>query len=489
MYLGIDLGTGSVKLLLVTRDGTQFRASRGYPVEAQAPGWAETDPGDWVEAVRQAIRELPPLDGLRAVGLSGQMHGIVPVAGAGAQPLAKAILWADQRSAAWLPRLDGQPEAMARRGLNAPAAGMAAATLLWLQDQRPRLLQDAEQVLFPKDYLRAALTGDRATDFSDASGSLLYDFQGRAWDGELVRWLGLDPRLLPEIRQATAPGGTVTDQAARVFGLPAGVPVATGAADGPAGMYGTGLTDPAEVQVSIGTGAQVARPIPADRLPPLERSLNVFEGVEAGHRYRVAAMLNAGIALEWTLRLLRLDWDGVYRALQARGLGQRPDLMFLPYLSGERTPHMDPAARGAWTGLGLHHGAEDLMLAALLGVACSVRLGLETLGTRGVARVRAVGGSLRHPYWRELVSSVLGRDLELSRRTDASALGATRIAATAIGEAGAWEAALAGSGTEGTERVSGACLPWIDDYFEAFQEGYRRLAPQRASNTEQIKVH
>jgi len=367
---------------------------------------------------------------------------------------------------------------MAQRGLNAPVAGMAATTLLWIRAENPDLYGRMEQFLFPKDYIRAVLTGDRATDFSDASGSLLYDFERRGWHGALIDRLGLDARMLPEIRQATDLAGVVTEAAARYFGLPAGVPVATGAADAPAGMYGTGLTDPAAVQISIGTGAQVSRPIPADRLPPLDRALNVFEGIEPGHRYRVAAMLNAGIALEWVLKLLRLDWAGVYPALEARGLRDRPDLLFLPYLSGERTPHMDPDARGAWLGLGLHHGAEDLMLAALLGVACAIRLGLETLGTEGVSSVRAVGGSLRHPYWRELVSSVLGRDLLLSRRTDASALGATRIAAAAVGGAAAWEAAMAraeAGEAERSERVSGTRHPWMDDYFQAFQDGYRRL--------------
>jgi xylulokinase len=478
MFLGIDLGTGSVKVLLLGADGTRVGASRTYPIEAFAPGWAETGPQAWLEAIREAIRELPALDGLQAIGLSGQMHGIVPVAGEDARPLAKAILWADQRGASCLGRLQDLPGPMAHRGLNTPVAGMAATTLLWIQAENPELYRRMEQILFPKDYLRAVLTGDRATDFSDASGSLLYDFERRGWHGALIDRLGLDARMLPEIRQATDLAGVITEAAARYFGLPAGVPVATGAADAPAGMYGTGLTDPGAVQISIGTGAQVARPIPADRLPPLDRALNVFEGIEPGHRYRVAAMLNSGIALEWVLRLLRLDWTGVYHVLEARGLRERPDLMFLPYLSGERTPYMDPDARGAWVGLGLHHAAEDLMLAALLGVACSIRLGLETLGTEGVSSVRAVGGSLRHPYWRQLVSSVLGRDLVLSRRTDASALGATRIAAAAIGGMAAWESAMAraeAGEADRSEPVSGTRHPWMDDYFEAFKDGYRRL--------------
>jgi xylulokinase len=474
MYLGIDLGTGSVKLLLLRADGSQVGASRAYPIEALAPGWAETEPRSWLAAIRAALAELGPLGGLRAVGLSGQMHGFVPVAGTDLRPLDKAILWADQRGASRLDRFQGLPAAMAQRCLNAPAAGMAATTLLWLQDERPELYRRTEQILFPKDYVRAALTGDRATDPSDASGSLLYDFRDRDWYLELIGRLGLDARLLPPIRQATALAGTVTPEAARLLGLPAGVPVATGAADAPAGMYGTGLTDLDDVQVSIGTGAQVSRPIPADRLPPLERSLNVFEGIEPGHRYRVAAMLNAGIALEWALKLLGLDWDRLYRALGERGLRERPEILFLPYLTGERTPYLDPGARGAWTGLGLHHGPEDLMLAALLGVACSIRLGLETLGTDGVTGIRAVGGSLRHPWWRELISSVLGRDLLVSRRTDASALGATRIAAAAVGEAEAWEAAMARGEAEPPERVSGRSYLWMDDYFEAFKEAYRR---------------
>jgi xylulokinase len=477
MFLGIDLGTGSVKLMLVDAKGSERTSSRPYSIEAPVAGWAETDPGAWLAAIREAIQDLPPLAGLRAIGLSGQMHGIVPVTGRTSQPLGRAILWADQRGAPYLSRFSGMPEEMARRSLNASAAGMAATSLLWMKEERPADYARVDCVLFPKDYVRRVLTGDLATDYSDASGSLLYDFERKAWYDELISHLGLDRHHLPLIRQATEPAGTVTAEAAQLFGLPAGVPVATGGADAPVGMYGSDLTHPNEVQISLGTAAQISRPISPDRLPPRESSLNVFEGVEPSLRYRVAAMLNAGIALEWALRVLRLDWDTLYRSLEERGLDVEPDLAFLPYLSGERTPYMNPNARGAWTGLGLHHSSQDLMFSALLGVACSVRLGLETLGIEGVSTFRAVGGSLRYPYWRKLIASVLGRELKVSRQTDASARGAARVAAMSMGGGTAWDEAMARASRHAasSELTAPVRLPWIEDYFNAFKENYARL--------------
>jgi len=466
VFLGIDLGTGSVKLMLVDADGGEHVAVRSYPVESQAPGLAETDPEAWIEAIRLAVCTLPPLGGLRAVGLSGQMHGIVPLGRDSLAPLHHAILWADRRGAPYLDRFTHLPRDMGERIINAPAAGLAATTLLWLKDERPDDYRRIGTVLFPKDWVRAVLTGAVMTDFSDASGSLLYDFEKREWYADLLSELGLARGLLPEIRQAVDCAGRITAEAARRTGLPEGVPVAVGAGDAPAGMYGSGVESPFEVQLSVGTAAQISRPIPSDRLPERAPSLNVFEGVLASQRYRVAAMLNAGLALEWVRGLFHADWEELYK----RGATGAPDLTFLPYLTGERTPYMNPDARGAWVGLSLHHAADDLLLAALLGVACSIRLGLDTLGTAGVERVVAVGGSLRYPFWRKLLATVIERPLTVLNQKDMSARGAARLAATMAHET----MARAGGGTV-TQHPEPA--PWVEGYYRAFIEQYRRLFP------------
>ncbi len=470
MYLGIDLGTASVKLMLVDADGGERVAVRSYPIESPVPGFAETDPEAWLEAIRLAVRELPPLDSLRAVGLSGQMHGIVPLGRDSLEPLRHAILWADRRGAPYLDRFAHLPGRTADRLVNAPAAGLAATTLLWLKDERPDDYRRIGTVLFPKDWVRAVLTGTVMTDFSDASGSLLYDFQRREWYADLLSELGLELGLLPEIRQAVDRAGHITPEGARRTGLPVGVPVAVGAGDAPAGMYGSGIESPSEVQLSVGTAAQISRPIPSNRLPEREASLNVFEGVLASQRHRVAAMLNAGLALEWVRGLFHADWEELYAALDARAAAGAPDLTFLPYLTGERTPYMNPDARGAWVGLSLHHAPEDLLLAALTGVACSIRLGLDTLGTTGVQRVVAVGGSLRYPFWRKLLATVIGRPLTISKQKDMSARGAVRLAASMM-----HETMVCAREDPVTQHPEPA--PWVDTYYQSFTELYRRLYP------------
>ncbi len=470
VFLGIDLGTGSVKVMLLDSQGRERLAVRSYPIESPAPGRAESDPEAWLAAIRAAVGELSPLPPLRGIGLSGQMHGVVPISREGLAPLQRAILWADQRGAPYLQRFAGLSGEMRARMLNEPAAGLTATTLLWMKHESPRDYERVEEILFPKDYIRAVLTGTMATDPSDASGSLLYDFKTRGWYWELIGALELDEEMLPEIRWATEPAGVVTTEGARRSGLPAGTLVAVGAADAPAGVYGSGLAGAAEAQLSVGTAAQISRPIPSDRLPERIASLNVFEGVLPSQRYRVAAMLNAGVALEWARGLFPREWEAVYAALESRGLAEGSDLLFLPYLTGERTPYLNPRARGAWIGLSLHHTADDLLFAALLGVACSIRLGLETLGAEGIERILAVGGSLRHLFWRRVLATVIGRPLSVSPHPDISARGAALLAAAMTGER--LPVAQEPDAPQEPEEA-----PWVEEYYRSFREGYRALQP------------
>ena len=484
MYLGIDLGTGSVKVMLLDRAGGAVSASHIYPVLAPAPGRAETDPEEWLRALEQALTDLNSrardrgtgsLKDVRAVGFSGQMHGVVPVKRGGdgtTEALHPAILWADGRGAAELERYHACPREMRGRLGNRPASGMAGTTLLWLHRNAPAVLERADAVLFPKDYVRAALTGDWCTDYSDASGSLLYDFRNREWYGELIETLELPATALPEIRDSVAPAGHVTAAAAARFGIPEGTPVAVGAGDTPAAMYGSRLTDEAVAQISVGTAAQAARPVAPGVLPPVS-SVNLFEGAESRLRYQVAAMLNGGLALEWVRERLGFDWDGLYARLDGSVTDDPGEILFLPYLTGERTPHLNPDARGAWVGLSLHHDTDDLARAALLGVACTVRLGMETLEhDRAPAdTVRLVGGSARYAAWRQMLSLVLERPLEYSEQTDGSARGAAYTAARLLGE----------------ELPAGPAFvhqdapdaPWVHRYYERFLEVYGALHPPR----------
>jgi xylulokinase len=472
VYLGIDLGTGSVKTMLLDGVGNERSASRTYPVEAPESGRAESDTERWLAAIAAALGELGDLSRVRAIGLSGQMHGIVPVrrgSNGVIEPLHPAILWADGRATAELELYNSLPPGTRRRIANQPAAGMAGPTLAWLHRHRPDILRETEAVLLPKDYIRAALTGNLGTDHSDASGTLLYDFELREWDHSVIDALGLDRSIFPPIAYAVERSGSVTAVAAARFGVPEGVPVAFGAGDTPAAMYGTALTDPGIAQVSVGTAAQISRPVAPGEALTAPSSLSLFEGAEPSLRYRVAAMLNGGLALEWVRGRLGFEWKELYARIGNTPLDDPGELHFLPYLTGERTPHMNPGARGAWLGLSLHHDSDTLARAALLGVACTVRLGIETLEEHlpPAQSIRLVGGSARHAAWRRILSAMLARPLSYSEQADSSARGAAWMAAVMIGDT-----PPPGPTFEEEDLVSAA---WADAYYLRFLDLYHRL--------------
>lgn len=472
MYLGIDLGTGSVKVMLLDHAGEETTASHTYPVDAPAPRRSETAPIEWSRGLHAALSDLGDLSQIEAIGLSGQMHGIVPVqrtANGNITPLRPGILWSDGRSADYLSEYERLPSEMRSDLANVPAAGMAGPTLLWLQHHEPGVVETADHILFPKDYIRAELTGEIATDYSDASGSLLYSFSNRDWHRRLLERFSISPGLLPPIKSSTDRAGTVSSQAAARYGLPAGVPVAIGAGDTPAAMYGTNLVDPGVAQISVGTAAQVSRAVdPARRLPPVS-SLNLFEGATGDLRFQVAAMLNGGLALEWVRDRLGFSWSDLYFRLAGTSTDDPGELMFLPHLSGERTPFMNPRARGAWVGLSRSDDNDDMARAALLGVACTVRLGLETLeqGRRPTGEIRLVGGSARFAEWRRILTMILQRPLLYSEQADSSARGAALMAARMIGETPPDAPPFF---PEAPVRA-----PWVNEYYERFLATYHAL--------------
>lgn len=475
MYLGIDLGTGSVKVMRLDRSGRERTASRAYPVETPAPGHSESDPATWRQALQTALSAVGDLSQISAVGLSGQMHGVVPVTRSTSGKIAairSAILWSDGRGAESLSAYEALPRDITQDLANIPAAGMAGPTLLWLLQHEQQTLQRADYSLFPKDYIRADLTGEIATDFSDASGSLLYSFSTRDWHQQLLRQFGLPPSLLPPIRSSTEVAGTVTAAAATFYGLPEGVPVSVGAGDTPAAMYGTGLVNPTIAQVSVGTAAQVSRALDLPHeIPPIS-SLNLFEGAAPGSRFQVAAMLNGGLALEWVKERLGFSWTDLYARLDGSTTDDPGELLFLPYLSGERTPFMNPHARGAWVGLSRYDTNDSLARAALLGVACTVRLGLETLenGRPPARSVRLVGGSARFKEWRRILAMILDRPLLYSEQSDSSARGAAFTAARAVSSEVPPVPPFSSE-----DPVS---APWVTAHYDRFLQVYQALNSQ-----------
>ena len=437
--LGIDLGTSSVKVVVLDLDGRmQAGATAAYPVENPRAGWAETDPALWWRAVVTAVREAVATAGAApvAIGLSGQMHGLVATAADGAA-LRPALLWSDARAVEQLAGYRQLPDAVRARLRNPLTPGMAGPMLAWLARYEPRSYASMRWALQPKDWLRARLTGDFHSEPSDASATLLYDVFGDRWDTDIVDALGLDARMLaPLLPSSGHPAGELVPDVARELGLAAGIPVAAGAADTAAAALGSGLTDPKDAQLTIGTGAQIVTPTTRPSSPSsqdLDPATHLYRAATDAGWYSMAAILNGGLALDWARSLLDASWAELYAA--AATPAQSDDPLFLPHLNGERTPYLDPAMRGAWVGLAPRHDRTRMLRAALEGVALAVRDALECLRGPGAPLddLRLAGGGSTDIGWRQLLADVLGSTLRAVDISAASGRGAALLGARAAG--------------------------------------------------------
>jgi xylulokinase len=441
MLLGLDLGTSSVKALLLAEDGAVLgEGSASYAVRAPCPGWAESSPEDWWAAVLEATAAAVGRRGaeVTALGLSGQMHGVVLADELGL-PLRPAVLWADARSGQELAAYRRLDEDLGRRFANPLAVGMAGPSLLWLRDQEPGAYASARWALQPKDWLRMRMTGEAATEPSDASATLLYDLFADDWNYGATEELGLRGGLLAPLVPSGCVAGRLRGEAAGELGLREGLPVAAGAADTAAAMLGAGLLRPGPMQLTVGTGGQIVTPKERPDPDPHGRT-QLYRAAVPGLWYAMAAVQNAGLALEWVRKVLGASWEEVYEEAFAVPPGAG-GITFLPYLSGERTPRFDPGARGVWTGLGLDHTRGHLLRAALEGVAFALREALEALEDLGIIarELRLAGGGTgggSGEPWRQLLADVLGRPLWLLPEeisSLASARGAALLAGLAAG--------------------------------------------------------
>ncbi|KWK68294.1 carbohydrate kinase [Burkholderia ubonensis] len=428
--LGIDLGTGSVKLVTLDPDGVERAvASEPYALSSPQPGWAEIAPQAWWDALVRAAARLPADERAQvaAIGFSGQMHGVVLVDAAG-RAMRPALLWPDTRAA----RLAGAadwPDAP-----NPVAPGMAGPLLRWMAASEPAALRAARWAVQPKDWLRIALGGDVAADPSDACATALATPDG-AWDAARLDALGLPRALFAPVRASTAPCGVLAAQAAAALGLPAGVPLATGAADTACAALGSGLVADGDALLTTGSGGQIV--VLADRLPAARRGLHRYRAAAGGGYYTMAAMQNVGLALEAVRGWLGYaSWPAAYDDAFAQPASER--LSFLPYLSGERSPWMNPDARGGWLGLGLGDTRGAMMRAAFEGVAFALRAGLDAIRAEGaegraVASLRLAGGGSVDPRWRQLLADALGASLDALDCPNAATRGAALLAGVAIG--------------------------------------------------------
>jgi xylulokinase len=474
MLVGIDLGTSSLKAAVLS-EKAEVTATETVPydVDSPRPGWAETQPEEWWRGCIRAVRAATDGCGdvIEAIGFSGQMHGVV-LSGRGGEPLRPAILWADNRSTEELKTYEELGDEAREHLANPLVTGMAGPSLLWLRSHEPEHYANARWALQPKDWLRFRLTGEAAADPSDASATLLYDVIEDHWSDEVVGTLRLRRELLPPLLPSAAPTGKLHEDAAAELGLRPGVLVAVGAADTAAAALGTGVVKQGQVQLTVGTGAQIVTPRSE---PVLDRALrtHLYRAATPSGWYAMGAVQNAGLALEWARRLLSASWKEFYVEAFSVPPGAE-GVTFVPYVTGERTPHMDPGARGAWAGLGLGHGRPHLLRACLEGVAFSLREALEALERTGVEarQMRLAGGGTLRSEWRQMLSDVLDRPLLAVRDEAASARGAALLGGIACGlYSGVDEAAaLAPRPAPATRPVAAAA------YEEAFTR-FRRLYP------------
>lgn len=433
MFIGLDLGTSGLKAVLVDQGGALL-AEATAPLSASRPhdGWSEQAPADWLAACDSAVRGLEAdLSGVRALGLSGQMHGAT-LLDAAHRPLRPCILWNDTRSHAEAARLDADPRFRAVTG-NIVFPGFTAPKLAWVAAHEPDLFARVALVLLPKDYLRLHLTGEAVAEMSDASGTSWLDVGRRDWDDALLAATGLSRAQMPRLVEGSEPSGRLRDDLAAAWGLPRGVVVAGGGGDNAASAVGVGVVRAGEAFVSLGTSGVLFAATDGFR-PDAASAVHTFCHALPGTWHQMGVILAAADALNWWARLAGEDAAALTGRLgDLRAPGRA---LFLPYLGGERTPHNDAAARAQL--LHLDHAADrDAVTRAVLeGVAFALRDSLDALagtGTR-IERLIGVGGGTRSLYWLRAVATALGLPIEVPVAGDfGGAFGAARLAMMALG--------------------------------------------------------
>jgi xylulokinase len=439
LLLGLDVGTTGARAVLVDESGAvRAAASADYPLHSPRPGWTEQDPADWWAGARSAVRRAvaSARGEVAGMGLTGQMHGAVFL-DASDQVIRPALLWNDQRTAAQCERITSLVGAgrLIELAGNPALTGFQAPKVLWLRDEEPEAYGRLAHLLLPKDYVRLMLSGDRATDVSDAAGTLLLDVRRRAWSEPILDALEIPASWLPAVHEGPEVAGTLRASVASQLGLRAGIPIAAGGGDNAAAAVGTGIVRTGLVSSSIGTSGVVFAH--ADEFgPDPSGRVHAFCHAVPGKYHLMGVMLSAGGSLRWWRDVLGAErsYDDLCDAAAAVPAGAE-GLLFLPYLTGERTPHLDPHARGAFFGLTARHGTAHLTRALMEGVVFGMRDSLEIVRGLGVepAEARATGGGARHPLWLELQADAYGLPVARTVADEGPAYGAALLAGVAAG--------------------------------------------------------
>ena len=491
--LGIDIGTSGTKSVLFDTGGNAAAACTvEYPLYQPQNGWAEQAPEDWWNAVRESVRGVLAKSGadpraVRGVGLSGQMHGLVMLDAAG-NVLRRSIIWCDGRTGA---ECDEITEKVGKERLIAVTAnpaltGFTAGKILWVKKHEPEIYRQCRHILLPKDYIRYKLTGVFATEVSDASGMNLLDVPGRCWSGEILNALDIDPDLLGKMYESPDVTGTVTAAASAETGLAPGIPVVGGAGDNAAAAVGTGVVAAGKAFTTLGTSGVIFAHSDSVTIDPQGR-VHTFCAAAPGAWTVMSCTLAAGLSLQWlrnnlcTAEVEAAKVQGVDpyylmdRAAETSPIGANK-LIYLPYLMGERSPLLDPEARGAFVGLSAIHTRADLIRAVLEGVVFAQRQCLDVFREMGVpvGEMLACGGGGTSPLWRQMLSDVYRCPVKTVCNKEGPALGAAILAGVG---AGIWPTVAEGCAALIRENPAQEPVPGNSAAYEPFYQIYRGLYP------------
>jgi xylulokinase len=476
-FLGIDTSTTSSKALLIDDEGKVVGvASSPHTLQTPKPLWSEQDPREWWGAVAASVKRLLMETGvgaerIAAIGLTGQMHGLVLLDEAG-DVLRPAILWNDQRTQAECDEIHARigRERFIQITGNVALTGFTAPKILWVQKNEPEIYAKARHVLLPKDYIRFKLTGEYAMDKADGAGTVLFDLKSRDWSPEVLDKLSIDPAWMPRTFEGTEFTGRLTREAALATDLKEGTPVAAGGGDQAAGAVGVGAVEPGIVGLTVGTSGVVFATTPSALIEP-EGRLHAFCHAVPGMWHFMGVMLSAAGSLQWYRDTLAptMSFDELLKEAEVVPAGSE-GLQFLPYLSGERTPYPDPLARGAFVGLTLRHSRAHMTRAVLEGVAFGLKDSftlIQNAGLGAITQVRGSGGGTKGALWRQIMTSVLEAELVTVNTTEGGAYGAALLAGVG---AGAWSDVP--TACKAAIKVTGSTRPDL-----AQVEAYRRAYP------------
>ncbi len=480
MFLGIDIGTSGVKAVVLDQHGSVVgQGTAALTVQRPHPLWSEQDPDAWWKATIAAVQAIDPSvrRSVRGVGLAGQMHGAT-LLDADDRPLRPAILWNDGRCFAECEALERAVPDLRTISGNIAMPGFTAPKLLWVGEHEPEVFAKIATVLLPKDYVRLLMTGDKASDLSDSAGTLWLDVGGRCWSDEILTACGLTQAQMPALYEGTAITGTLTAEVAELWGMPQ-VPVAAGGSDNAAGAVGVGVVRDGDALLSLGTSGVIFvatndfRPNPA-------RAVHAFCHALPGMWHQMSVHLSAASCIDWVARITGAAGAAdLFARAEAAGPASGPEI-FLPYLSGERTPHNDPEVRGAFLRLDNDTDAGRLSQAVLEGVAFALADGLDVLREAGttVDRLAVIGGGARSRYWGQVIAAAMEVELVYLQGGEVGpALGAARLAQLGVDGGDPAEICVAPPVSH-TIVPDPALVSALAEKKAAFRQAYSRITPK-----------